>query len=124
MATDIYELHGKAFRNVSAYVVVGTYSKGAPDLKARVAFKHSEGGRVTCYLHIFGGPMVRGWANGGGYDKWSASASVATSRIVCGDYAPDSKADVVAIVAALRPDDGHHWDARLRDAGYQVFQAV
>lgn len=124
--SDVYEQHRKHFDSVAAYVVVGTNSKGEPDRKATIAFRYPRDGmgRQWCYLHVFGGAMVRGYASGCGYDKHSASASAAARRISAKDYYPESQADVAAIVAALIPDDGHSWEKRLRDAGYHVFQAV
>lgn len=124
--TDIYDQHKAAFANVSAYVVVGTNAKGEPDRKATIAFKYPRdgAGRLYCYLHVFGGPMVRGHAGGGGYDKHSASASVAARKLNPKDYYAECAADVEAIRAALLPDDGHRWDSRIEKAGYQVFQAV
>lgn len=124
--SDIYELHRKAFSDVSAYVVVGTNAKGEPERKATIAFKYPRdgAGRQWCYLHVFGGPMVRGYASGGGYDKHSAGASSAAGRIKPADYYEESRADLAAITAALLPDDGMGWERRLRDAGFQVFQAV
>lgn len=124
--TNIYDQHSAAFANVSAYVVVGTNAKGEPERKATIAFKYPRDGmgRQYCYLHVFGGPMVRGFASGCGYDKHSASASVAAHKVNPKDYYPESAADVEAIRAALLPDDGHRWDSRLEKAGFHVFQAV
>lgn len=124
--SDIYELHSKAFADVAAFVVVGTNSKCEPERKATIAFKYPRDGmgRQWCYLHVFGGAMVRGYASGCGYDKHSASASSAAGRINPKDYYEESRADVAAIKAALLPDDGMGWETHLRKAGYQVFQAV
>lgn len=124
--TKIYDQHRAAFPNVSAYVVVGTNAKGEPDRKATIAFKYPRdgAGRLYCYLHVFGGPMVRAYAGGGGYDKHSAAASSAASRLNPADYYPESQADVEALKAALLPDDGYRWDSRVEKAGFKVFQAV
>lgn len=122
MTTNIYDQHRAAFANVSAYVVLDKKGERA----ASVAFKYPRdgAGRLFCYLHIFGGPMVRGFAGGGGYDKHSAAASAAASKLKLESYYEESQADVTAIRAALLVDGGSSWDGMLRDAGYNVLQAV
>lgn len=124
--TNIYDQHRAAFPNVSAYVIVRTGKDGKPESVATIAFKYPRDGmgRQFCYLHVFGGPMVRGFASGCGYDKHSASASAAAGKLKAADYYPESQADLEAIRAALLPDDGMGWDRRVRDAGFEVFQAV
>ena len=127
---DIYEMHTAAFKLVSAFVVIKlTRKANVPpviDRVATVAFKHPKdgSGRLYCYLHIFGGPMVRGFATGGGYDKKTAAAAHAASKINPQLYAPDSQADCVALRDALLIDGGAYWDACARSAGFEVFQAV
>jgi len=124
--TDIYDLHRKAFDAVSAYVIVRTGKDGKPDRVANIAFKYPRDGmgRQYCYLHVFGGPMVRGFASGCGYDKHSASASAAAHKLKEMDYYPEAQADLRAVREALLPDGGYSWGHRLRDAGFEVFQAV
>lgn len=124
--SNIYDLHRAAFAQVSAYVVTKTGTDGKPDRVATIAFKYPRdgAGRLYCYLHVFGGPMVRGFASGGGYDKQSASASAAARKIQVGEYAIDSQLDAITIREALLPDGGHSWDHYLRNAGFTVLQAV
>jgi hypothetical protein len=112
---NIYDQHAKAFANVSAYIVA---RKG--ERIASVAFKH--GARCTCYFHIIGTPMAKGWADGGGYDKASAAAHSAIGRIDPNAY-PEHLALLKEIASAVR-DAGNSWDRDLRDAGFDVWQAV
>jgi len=124
--TDIYDLHKASFANVSAFVVM----KG-DDRVATIAIKFPRdgSGRLYAYLHVIGLQMVRGSATGYGYDKHSAALSSA-ARLVPEYTAADQEvwarqsAIRDAIVAALLPDNGMDWERRLRDAGFQVFQAV
>ena len=120
LAADIYEQHRAAFSRVSAYVVTK-----AGERIASVAFKFpADGaGRLYCYFHIFGARMVRGFAGGYGYDKKSAAAESAVSRIADADY-PEASAHVAVIKNCLATDSGYDWDRRVRDAGYDVWQAV
>jgi hypothetical protein len=124
---DIYDQHHAAFSNVLAYVI--TDKKGAR--VATVAFKFSRAGtgRVWCYLHIIGLPMVRGMAGGYGYDKQSA-ASLNAARKVATYSEEDLKirgknaANRDAIVEALNGYEGLEWARRVENAGFNVLQAV
>lgn len=120
---DIYEKHSKAFANVSAYVVL----RNGQHI-ARVAFKHAKSGmQLDAYVHLFGIPMERGYARGGGYDKHTAAVSSAAQRIKASKpdmrYVQDVAAFDAFIAAALL-DDGSRWDTQLRTRGFAVIQAV
>ena len=116
-STNIYRQHDAAFANVSAYCI-------ARDGKrvATVAFKFPRDGasRLWCYVHLFGAEMVRGYAAGYGYDKQSAACASAASRIDAEAF-DDLR---VEFLDAMRKDDGMGWDRNLRDAGFDVWQAV
>ena len=127
--SDIYKQHEAAFANVSAYVVVRDGMR-----IATIAFKFPQdgAGRLYVYVHWLGYPMVRAFANGYGYDKRSAACSAAGHKMR-GQKSddthegamfaePGSAAD--QFMAALGPDDGMGWDRRLREAGFEVWQAV
>lgn len=134
----IYDQHDKAFAQVSAFVVMkevrakddtGTIFERV----ATIAFKFPRdgAGRLYCYLHVLGLPMVRGMAGGYGYDKRSAAFEDAAKR-QCGvklekwqtsDYAEEYR------LAGLMRDSfnergGHDWEANLRHAGFTVLKAV
>lgn len=126
MSSTIYDQHRAAFAIVSAYCIIldGEHI-------ASVAFKYPKdgAGRLWCYLHVFGQPMARGFVSGGGYDKHSAAAACAARKVK--NYAeseitqyPKNAELRNLIVSALASDNGYGWDRRLRDAGFDVFQAV
>jgi len=70
----IYDRHAKAFQSIKAGVLL----KDGKQV-GTLAFKYGAS-RVTCYLHIFGTPMVSGSASGYGYDKTTASFVAACNR--------------------------------------------
>lgn len=123
MSKNIYDHHRAAFENVSAYVVLN----GARERVATIAFKFPRdgAGRLACYFHIHGVAMVRGFANGYGYDKRSAAAHSAVQMISREGLAewPDTRATIEAMQAAIQ-DSGYSWDRELENAGFTVFQAV
>jgi hypothetical protein len=112
----IYDQHRAAFSNVSAYVVM----EGA-DRVATIAFKYPRdgAGRLYAYVHWFGAEMVRGYAAGGGYDKHSAACADAARK-----GTPLGEEIAEGFWRALAKDDGYYWDRHLRDAGFEVWQAV
>ena len=123
---DIYDQHRAAFANVSAYIVMKNGER-----IASVAFKYPRNGagRLYAYVHVFGTEMVRGFAGGYGYDKHSAAVEDAIRK--AGSTEPghlrSAWLDTVdAIRSAILDTNagGQYWDRRLRDAGYDVWQAV
>jgi hypothetical protein len=128
MTANIYDLHRAAFAQVEAYVIL---DKGGTRV-ATVAFKHPRdgAGRLFCYLHILGTPMVRAYAGGGGYDKHSAAAHAACKR-VGKDKPPGHNATVqpetCSVIEAFRAaltNGGYRWSTELENAGFTVLQAV
>ena len=128
--TDIYEQHKAAFAQVEAYVICKDGKR-----VATIAFKFPRdgAGRLYAYVHWIGLEMVRGFASGGGYDKRSAACSNAiTEKIVRRDPAgtgTQSKAELQRTYldfcqALMDGDNGASWDRCLRDAGFDVLQAV
>lgn len=131
--SNIYKQHDAAFSSVSAFVILNKSGERV----ATIAFKFPRDGasRLWCYVQWMGLEMVRGFAAGGGYDKKSAAAASAASRLPKPDadatyadgsrvYNADQVASHAAFVDALGDDNGHHWDGRLRNAGFIVLQAV
>lgn len=127
---NIYEQHKAAFAQVSAYVVT---HKG--ERVATIAFKYPRdgAGRLYAYVHWLGVPMVRGWAGGYGYDKQSAACQHSTFKLrkawearMADREAPglDERPAFLAFHSALANDGGSTWDTRLRNAGFDVLQAV
>lgn len=127
MTTKIYDQHEAAFNHVSAFVI----AKEDGERVATIAFKFPRdgAGRLYVYVQWFGVEMVRGHAGGYGYDKRSAACSVAAKKLhkVRAAATPDGGERPItgdAFIAALIPDHGQDWDRRLRDAGFEVWQAV
>jgi hypothetical protein len=117
--SDIYKLHGAAFANVSAFVIL----KGGERV-ATIAFKFPRdgAGRLYAYVHWIGVEMARGHADGYGYDKKSAAVE---SAIVKVHFPIDLGANGSgAFEKALLGIDGSTWDTALREAGFTVLQAV
>jgi len=128
MNQDIYDKHARAFKNVSAFVVLDSDANRV----ATIAFKFPNDGasRLNCYLHVMGVAMVKGHADGYGYDKRSAALANAARRV--GDYDETDRnghwkqhAETRdSIVAALKIDGGHSWIHELESVGFAVMQAV
>lgn len=120
--TKIYDQHNAAFTNVSAYIVMKDNER-----VATVAFKFPRdgAGRLYAYVHWFGLEMVRGHANGYGYDKKSAaceSAGYTLAKNTCDlELRPFG---LVTFLRALQNIGGSTWDRRLQEAGFTVHQAV
>jgi hypothetical protein len=123
MSANIYDQHRASFPHVSAFVIAqGGRRVGTVAFK----FPRDGAGRLYCYLQVFGMPMARGFANGYGYDKKSAACESAAERIAPPtepEYADDA-GRATAIKAALAGHEGYDWDRRIRDAGFEVWQAV
>ena len=124
--TDTYKLHEKAFANVAAYVIM----RGDDNLGS-IAFKFPRdgAGRLYAYLHIYGAPMVRGFAGGFGYDKQTAAVADAARKLLkspeCEPLVRGNPAWYVpTLIHTLAQDGGHHWDNALRAADFQVYRAV
>lgn len=108
-----YSAFDRTFSNVSAYLI----TRGG-DQVGRVAFKH--GTSVQCFAQIWGSDMQRGKATGGGYDRSTAAAEDAFSRIGEGDARPEAQQHVNAIKQAMAGPDGKRWTSRIEAAGYTV----
>lgn len=119
-ARDIYQQHESAFKNVSAYVIVKNNKEAA-----RIAFKHPKNGdgRVYCYFHFLGIPAVRGWCDGGGYDKMTSSCIEAILKSDDTAGYDDTDHNLPALKTMVK-DNGVEWKRQLESAGYQVFKAV
>lgn len=116
MTKSIYDQFDTATANLSAYAIF----KGAESV-GRVVFKRAKSGmRTTCFLQVWGAPMVKAFAPGCGYDKDSCSFEKA-ARLLKGDF-PDNGAHVAALMAVK--DEGERWSDQLRALGYTVQHVV
>ena len=115
---DIYEQHEKAFSNLSAYVILKDGKR-----VATMAFKFPKdgAGRLYAYVHYLGAEMVRGYAGGYGYDKRSAAVENAIDNVNHAQLEPSFD---LTFIKALTNIGGNSWDNALRDAGFEVLQAV
>lgn len=117
---SIYDQHDKAFPHVSAFVIADGGNR-----VATIAFRFPRdgAGRLWAYVHWIGAEMTRGYARGGGYDKKSAAVASAVARL---QDATDTEnhARLDAFRDALLDFGGFGWDHKLRNAGFQVWQAV
>ena len=130
MPTNIYDQHRASFPQVSAYVIA---REGKRVATIAIKFPRDGAGRLYAYVHFIGAPMVRGFAGGYGYDKTSAAVTNAASKLTLSqsiwpDGTPHYSEGEVALHAlfhdTLARDGGQDWDSRLRDAGFDVWQAV
>jgi hypothetical protein len=110
---SIYNLYDAAFARVSAYIVLD--AAGVYIAKVSVKYPVDGAGRVYAYVHVFGAPMVRGSASGGGYDKRSAA---------CASAAKSAKGWPDAFRVAMLADAGTGWASAVTAAGYTVLQAI
>ena len=130
MPANIYDQHRASFAQVSAFVIL---SEGKRVATVAVKFPRDGAGRLLAYVHWIGAPMVRGFAGGYGYDKTSAAIAHAAGKLSLSQsvwpdgtlhYSPEELALHALFRDTLARDDGIAWDARLRDAGFTVLQAV
>ncbi len=120
----IYDQHDKAFTHIEAAVIV---NPATCERVGTIAFKRAASGlRVTCFLHVLGIEMTAARADGGGYDKHTASAIAAAMRMRGDDLPALSpiRTTMGEIKAALRKDDGTDWRVCIERAGFKVFGAV
>jgi len=121
----IYEQHSAAFKNVSAYVILKDGER-----VATIAFKFPKdgAGRLYTYVHWLGIEMVRGYANGYGYDKRSAAIENAMQNKGFSTYDKHEIGENSSLryrfYAALVTIGGNNWDRALHDSGFTVLQAV
>lgn len=123
MTNSIYARHDRVFANVSAYVICDKEGSRV----ATVAFKFGQA--VTAFVHIIGDEMQQAMAKGGGYDRQSAAVASAARKMhedPLGDtlYSDTCKADAIKLRAAMALDGGKGWQDAVRDAGFDVWQAV
>lgn len=124
MKAKVYDQHAASFPLVSAFVVTDKSGERV----ATIAFKFPKDGAGRCYayIHLIGVPMVRGQATGYGYDKKSAACENAMEKFAKEKVYGETglSAEGLAFVTALRDIGGSNWDKVLRDAGFNVLQAV
>ena len=115
----IYDQHDRAFKNVSAYVVMKD-----GHIVAAITFKFPKdgAGRLNAYVHFLGTQMVRGFANGYGYDKRSTAVEDAVQAFGC--IQTPTLDGFELFLKTLAKYDGTYWANALRGVGFQVFQVI
>lgn len=125
--TGIYDQHAAAFRNVSAFIIA---KDGERVATVAIKFPKDGAGRLYAYVHWIGVPMVRGSANGYGYDKRSAAVASAIPSMqmlhgVPGRMFTEAEcANQQAFIDAARANTGQDWTRALEAEGFTVWQAV
>lgn len=110
----IYEQFDKAFSKISAYAILDATGSHI----GKAAFKLGNTGRVTCYFQVMGSRMVKGWADGYGYDKINAAAQDAVSKLT------DNTPTITTIMQALAKDTGYDWKRELENSGFKVISVI
>jgi len=123
---SIYDQHAAAFARVGAYVLI---NRGLEKV-ATIHFKHpADGaGRLYCYLHITGIPMVRGY----GYDKKTSALLAAVKKAIMVKLASWQKREdyvqqfqfAAQLYDILTEDDGLSFEDAIRKAGFTLIQAL
>ena len=115
---QVYAKHESAFKLVSAgALVVNGVQMGTLAFK----FPASGEGKLFCFLHIHGFPMVVGSASGYGYDKKGAALEKA-----CESLCDIEHAEVLRYHPALKglDCDGNDFQRTLEKAGITYFRAI
>lgn len=106
--------------------------KGERVATVSVKFPKDDAGRLWAYVHYIGTEMQRDFAGGYGYSKTDAAISGAGSKIHNAieksggafDGSTREFATLRNFIQAIGSDGGESWERKLRDAGFEVFQAV
>lgn len=123
---DIYQQHKAAFSNVSAFAILDR----AGERVATVDIKYPRDGtgRLYAYVHLIGVEMVRGHANGYGYDKRSAAVAAAIAKIkepeVRSERDPQVGGYHELLTDAAPAMDSRDWTQAIEAAGLRVIQVV
>lgn len=120
----VYEQFDSAFCRVAADVIlfdgpnVTREGSAASAPVGRIAWKYpADGaGRLYCYLQIWGGPMVRAFAGGYGYDKRGAAFRAAVRKLAEinpeNESYSETQAAALKVIQSLESDQ---WNAVLND---------
>lgn len=110
----VYQKHDSAFSLVSAgALVINGEQKGA------IAFKFPKdgAGRLSCFLHLHGFPMVIGTAGGYGYDKKAASFESACRFL-------DDECLLKFPSLSAMDCKGYSFECALKVAGFSYYRGV
>jgi hypothetical protein len=120
--SNVYDQHQQHTRRTGAYAIL---HNGEHVANITIAFPADGAGRLYAYAHWIGTQMIRGSANGYGYDKRSAAVASAATKYLESWHkvANDGTVDLAnAFWNTISVDRGQEWHNRLRDAGFTVCQ--
>lgn len=125
MKQSVYNRHSKAFKQMSAYVVIKHKPNAEFIQVARIAFKHCES-TTYCYFDLTGQRMVLGSASGYGYDKAAAAFDDAVEKALA--QIKEQKhyyiSEQYTVLTHLKnASQGLNFDHKF-PSGYTVLQAV
>lgn len=122
--TSIYEQFDKATARVGAYVIL---KDGANVGRVVLAYPRDGAGRLWAYVQVWGEPMTRHYAGGGGYDKATAAVYGAVQKLAPegGEHpsGPTAVAMIAAWRAAVNSYGGYDWRYQFEAAGFTVAHA-
>lgn len=115
--SNVYDQHRQHTRRTGAYAIL---HNGEHAANITIAFPADGAGRLYAYVHWIGTQMIRGSANGYGYDKRSAAVASAATKCLATMNKADKPTEECMFWEYLRVGDGREWGDRLRDAGFTV----
>jgi hypothetical protein len=118
--SNVYEQHQQHTRRTGAHAIL---RNGEHVANITIAFPADGAGRLYAYVHWLGTQMIRGSANGYGYDKRSAAVASAANKYLSEWHkvANDGTPDLANLFwNTISIDRGQEWHSRLRDAGFTV----
>jgi hypothetical protein len=117
MSSQVYAQHKAHTSNIGAFAIL---DNGEHVANITIRFPKDGASRLYAYAHWIGTEMVRGYANGYGYDKRSAALkSCADTRCKGWDKAGASTSECM-FWEYLRKAGGQDWADKLREAGFTV----
>jgi len=113
----IYDQHRAHTKRVSACAIL---HNGQHVASVTIAYPKDGAGRLYAYAHWLGKPMVRGHANGYGYDKRTAALSVACRANLGTAKGSPTDATEALFWESLSKDGGEEWTNKLLANGFAV----
>lgn len=117
--SNVYDQHQQHTRRTGAAAIL---HNGQHVANITFAFPADGAGRLYAYVHWIGTRMVRGSANGYGYDKRTAAVASAARKHLENWDKSEIPTNECMFWEAIKVDQGQEWHDRLRDAGFQVCQ--
>lgn len=122
--SDVYTKHDKAFLQVQSFAIL---KDGKPVGTLAYKFPKDGAGRLTCFMHFHGYPMVIGFAGGYGYDKKGAALESAASNkelTIANEYTGKTALDEFPTIKDLQNIGGSDIQGAFKKAGFVLFQTI